>query len=35
MNADAQVKKFYLKAPATYFENKQSVALLQAAMAEI
>lgn len=33
MNADAQVKKFNLKAPATYFENKQSVALLQAAMA--
>jgi ankyrin repeat protein len=33
MNADAQIKKFYLKEPATYFENKKNVALLQAAMA--
>jgi ankyrin repeat protein len=33
MNADGQVKKFYLKALTTYFENKQSAALLQAAMA--
>lgn len=32
MNADAKIK-FNLKAPTTYFENKQSVALLQAAMA--
>ena len=33
MNVDAQINKFYLKAPTTYFENKQSLALLQAAMA--
>lgn len=32
MNADAQLR-FNLKDPANYFENKQSVALLQAAMA--
>lgn len=33
MAADAQVTKIYLKAPATYFDSKQSIALLQAAMA--
>lgn len=33
MAADAHVKKIYLKAPATYFDSKQSIALLQAAMA--
>lgn len=33
MGADAQTKKFYLKSPAAYFENKQSLVLLQAAMA--
>jgi ankyrin repeat protein len=32
VNSDAQIK-FNLKSPATYFENKQSIALLQAAMA--
>lgn len=31
MNADAQIK-FNLKAPETYFESKQSIALLQAAL---
>jgi hypothetical protein len=33
MDIDAQVKKFNLTAPASYFQNKQSVSLLQAAMA--
>ena len=33
MDADAQVKKFNLKAPTTYFENNQSIALLEAALA--
>lgn len=33
MDADAQVKKFNLKAPTAYFENKQSVMLLEAALA--
>lgn len=33
MGADAQTKKFYLKSPTAYFKNKQSLALLQAAMA--
>jgi ankyrin repeat protein len=32
MDADAQIKKFSLKTPAAYFENKQSLALLHAAM---
>lgn len=32
MNVDAQVKKFYLKPPSTYFESKKTLALLQAAM---
>lgn len=33
MNADAQIRKFSLKAPTAYFDNKQSIALLQAALA--
>ncbi len=32
MTADAQLKEFYLKNPATYFSGKQSIALLEAAM---
>lgn len=33
MNSDAQIRKVYLDAPTKYFENKQSIALLQAAVA--